>query len=528
MKKLLTAFLCLLLVSCAMPVTPESKFKKGDYIAGVKILASNYDVKSARLKEKNKPWKDRDIVYLKKTITNLSTMAQKNIQNSAAADYPTRIDNYKLLLTMKSQLQDKSYSQFIEDFLSLYGEDALKQSIAEQFYEQANAVVVGGSQDYLRKAKLYREGLSYYNYKDISKRAEDNQRLYYKTAAEEFYTQAQADVKQQNYKQAAINFRKAHEVYLPLGNYKDSAKQAAAYEKKWRTIAAEENYSKAQSIIKNAANSSDYRRASELYKQAADLYKAYGDYKNSQKLAGTYDKKWRTMDAEDSFQRGQTISRNATRLRDYRDASAHYSRAAQVYNPYGDYKGARQLADSHYRKGLINIFINSDGIDSRDIRSQLDKSFVRFVYNSAQANLVINIKTKDDYQLYKEEVRVSHRTEREKVGTEKVADANGNLVDRPIIKETAFTEYSQTTTNKVTIDARVRIWGIYEQSRHYQGESTSSETHHWFDKNAPGRFKPYTKSRLDSRERLFDRARRDLWWKMSSDMQYLSSQLDNL
>ena len=49
MKKLLTAFLCLLLVSCAMPVTPESKFKKGDYIAGVKILASNYDVKSARL-----------------------------------------------------------------------------------------------------------------------------------------------------------------------------------------------------------------------------------------------------------------------------------------------------------------------------------------------------------------------------------------------------------------------------------------------------------------------------------------------
>ncbi len=38
-------------------------------------------------------------------------------------------------------------------------------------------------------------------------------------------------MKERNYKQAAENFRKAHEVYLPLGNYKDSAKQADIYEK---------------------------------------------------------------------------------------------------------------------------------------------------------------------------------------------------------------------------------------------------------------------------------------------------------
>ncbi|MCO6505236.1 MAG: hypothetical protein J6568_07465 [Snodgrassella sp.] len=528
MKKVLVAFLYLFLVSCAMSVTPENKFEKGEYIAGVNILASNYDVKSARLKEKNKPWKDKDVAYLKNTVNKLSVMAQENIVGAAATDYHTRIENYKLLLTMKTQLQNKSYSQFIEDFLTMHDEQVLKKKIAEQFYEQANAVVVNGSQDYLRKAKIYREGLSYYAYKDISKRAEDNQRLYYKTAAEEFYSQAKDNVNKQDYKQAAINFRKAHEVYLPLGKYKDSAKLAAVYEKKWRTIEAENHYHTAQSIVRNASNSSDYRKASELFRQAADLYRAYGDYKNSQKLTVIYDKKWRTMDAEDSYQRGQEISRNATRLKDYRDASVYYSKAAQVYSPYGDYKGASQLADSHYKKGLVSIFINTDGIDSRDIRSELDKSFVRFVPTSAQANLIIHVRTKGDYQINKEEAKVFNRTVHERVGTEKVDDGNGNLIDRPVMKETAYVEYSQTTTNKAYIKAWVHIWGIYEQTKHYYGQSTSSETLHWFSNGAPARFKPYTKGRLSNKEKLFEQARTNLWWNMRDDIHYLSSQLDDL
>lgn len=49
-------------------------------------------------------------------------------------------------------------------------------------------------------------------------------------------------MKEHNYKQAAENFRKAHKVYLPLGKYKDSAKLADIYEKKWRTIEAENQY----------------------------------------------------------------------------------------------------------------------------------------------------------------------------------------------------------------------------------------------------------------------------------------------
>ena len=242
MKKILLVFLCLLLASCTLPVKPEDKFKTGDYVGGVKVLANNFNAKAKKLEQKNKPWKEKDILYLQVTVGGLVEMAQKNIQQAAVSDYELRIKSYQLLLTIKTELEDKSYSPYLEKYLSLYTVDGLKESLAIQFYQQANAIVAANSADYLRKAKLYRQGYEYFNYKDIKKRAEDNQNMYYKTAAQEYYTEAQANVRDKNYKQAADNFRKAYDVYLPLGNYKDSAKLAAIYEKKWRTAEAEGHY----------------------------------------------------------------------------------------------------------------------------------------------------------------------------------------------------------------------------------------------------------------------------------------------
>ncbi|PIT07682.1 hypothetical protein BHC46_08140 [Snodgrassella alvi] len=96
-----------------LPVKPEDKFKTGDYIGGVKILATNLNAKSQKLKQQNKPWKDKDILYLQATVGSLTEMAQKNIQQAAATDYDTRIKNYQLLLALKTELEDKSYSSYI-------------------------------------------------------------------------------------------------------------------------------------------------------------------------------------------------------------------------------------------------------------------------------------------------------------------------------------------------------------------------------------------------------------------------------
>lgn len=233
MQKLFVITLSILLASCSLFFdNPEDKFNQGDYSGGIKILAQNYNAKSERLKKKNKEWKQKDVDYLKNTVTKVSQMAQKNIEQAHAQNYDEKIRNYKLLLTMQQKLSGRGYSNFIEDFLKQYPEENLKQSIAAQYYDKADNIVVGNSQDYLRKAKEYREGIKYFNYKDIAKRAEESQNLYYTTAAEEFYRAAQNDVKNQNYKQAVINFQKAQQVYKPLGNYKDSVKLAAFYEKK--------------------------------------------------------------------------------------------------------------------------------------------------------------------------------------------------------------------------------------------------------------------------------------------------------
>ncbi|WMY91845.1 hypothetical protein [Snodgrassella communis] len=114
-------------------------------------------------------------------------MAQKNIQQAAAMDYDTRIKNYQLLLARKTEQEDKSYSSYIEQYLSLYTVDGLKESLTIQFYQQASAIVTTNSHDYLRKAKLFRQCYEYFNYTNIHKRAEDNQKLCYKTAAQKFY-----------------------------------------------------------------------------------------------------------------------------------------------------------------------------------------------------------------------------------------------------------------------------------------------------------------------------------------------------
>jgi hypothetical protein len=471
MKKVLLVFLCLFLASCVVPVKPEDKFKTGDYIGGVNILATNFNAKSQKLQQQNKPWKEKDILYLQVTVSELTQMAQRNIQQAAAADYDTRIKNYQLLLEMKTKLEDKSYSSFIEQYLGLYTVSGLKESLAIQFYQQAGAIVATNSNDYLRKAKLYRQGYEYFNYKDIYKRAEDNQKMYYKTAAQEFYAEGQANVRARNYKQAAANFRKAHDVYLPLGNYKDSAK-----------------------------------------------------------LADIYEKKWRTIEAENQYQQAQVIVRKARYLSEYREAASLFSAASQVYSPYGSsYKNATKLADVYARKGQVQIFVRGNSYLADRIRSALQKNYVSFVSSASAANLVIDVSmTRGHFQQYKENIETSDKHENLRVGTKQVADADGNMVNQAVYEDFYFKQYSVKTVNEAEMVAEVRSNGLYDLNRQYSAKSTSSQTYYWFDGHVPSKYTAFTEGKLLGREEQFDQARENLWSQMRGDFYEMSRVLANL
>ncbi|PIT63069.1 hypothetical protein BHC47_10655 [Snodgrassella alvi] len=471
MKKILLVFLCLLLASCTLPVKPEDKFKTGDYVGGVKVLANNFNAKAKKLEQKNKPWKDKDILYLQVTVGGLVEMAQKNIQQAAVSDYELRIKSYQLLLTIKTELEDKSYSPYLEKYLSLYTVDGLKESLAIQFYQQANAIVAANSADYLRKAKLYRQGYEYFNYKDIKKRAEDNQNMYYKTAAQEYYTEAQANVRDKNYKQAADNFRKAHDVYLPLGNYKDSAKLAAIYEKKWRTAEAEGHYQQAQGIVRKARLLSEYRQAAALFREASN-----------------------------------------------------------VYSPYGNtYKDSARQADVYERKGQVQILIRGNDYLASQIRSVLQKSYVSFVNSPASANLVIDVSMgRGHFQQYKDNIQTNDKYENLKVGTKKVADENGNMIEQSVYEDFYFKQYSVKTINEAVTNAEVHTSGLYELNRSYSGKSTSSQTYYWFDGHVPRKYTAYTKGTLLSRDEQLDEARTNLWSHMRGDIAEMSRALANL
>ncbi|WP_370388379.1 hypothetical protein [Snodgrassella alvi] len=460
MRKILLAFLCLILASCVVSVKPEDKFKSGDYIGGVKILANNFNAKSQKLQQKNKPWKDKDILYLQATVAELTVMAQKNIQQAAPTDYEKRIKNYQLLLALKTELGDKSYSPYIEKYLSLYTINGIKESLAKQFYQQANEIVPAYSDDYLRKAKLYRQGYEYFNYQDIVKRAEDNQKMYYKTAAQEFYAEAQDGVRERNYKQAAANFRKAHEVYLPLGNYKDSAKQADIYEKKWRTIEAEKHYQQAQTIIRRAKRLSEYREAATLYRAASEVYSPYGNtYKNSTKLASMY-----------------------------------------------------------AQKGQIQIFVRGNSYLADKIRSALQKNYVNFVDNASAANLVIDVSmNRGQFQQYKENIETQNLHENLRVGSKQVADEHGNMVNQDVYKDFYFKKYSVKTVNEAEMMAEVHTRGLYALNRNYRAKTTSSQTYYWFDGNVPKKYTAYTEGKLLAREEQFNQTRQKLWSQMSGD-----------
>lgn len=460
--------MCLILASCVVPVKPEDKFKTGDYIGGVKILANNFNAKSQKLTQQNKPWKDRDILYLQATVAELTVMAQKNIQQAEPTDYEKQIKNYQLLLTLKSELGDESYSPYIEKYLSLYTINGIKESLAKQFYQQANAIVPAYSNDYLRKAKLYRQGYEYFNYQDILKHAEDNQKMYYKNAAQEFYAEAHAGVRERNYKQAAANFRNAHEVYLPLGNYKDSAKQADIYEKKWRTIEAENQYQQAQAIV-----------------------------------------------------------HCASRLNEYRNAAALYRGASEVYSPYGNtYKNSTKLAALYARKGQVQIFIRGNRYLADNIRTAMQKNYVSFVDTASAANLVIDVSMNfGHFQQYKENIRTRNFHENLRVGSKQVADENSNMVNQAVYEDFYFKQYSVKTVNEAEMMAEVHTSGLYALNRNYRAKTTSSQTYYWYDGHVPKKYTAYTEGKLLGREEQFNQTRHNLWSQMSGDFYEISKML---
>ena len=114
------------------------------------------------------------------------------------------------------------------------------------------------------------------------------------------------------------------------------------------------------------------------------------------------------------------------------------------------------------------------------------------------------------------------------MGTKKVADENGNMVEQSVYEDFYFKQYSVKTINEAVTNAEVHTSGLYELNRSYSGKSTSSQTYYWFDGHVPRKYTAYTKGTLLSRNEQLDEARTNLWSHMRGDIAEMSRALANL
>lgn len=284
MRTLLVVLFVFLLTACSSR-TAEDAYKEGKYLESIDLIAEYVEDKGeAKLDAE-------DLERFRKIVSNVMAHYENQLLIAERTDYASRITSYEALLTMKNRLSNRFYSQQVYFFNNKYDIKQLRQLIAEEYYLYGNSINATDAKSYYLKASLYRNGMEQYKYKDIEKLYNQANTKYMQVAAQEYYEQGVKFAAADLYKDAAEYFAKAAEVYKPLGKYKDSEQLFVVYDKKYRLNEAQNFYQQAEDIKSIADTRFEYRQMAALYNDAATIYLPYGDYKNSAKLAKEYQQK---------------------------------------------------------------------------------------------------------------------------------------------------------------------------------------------------------------------------------------------
>ncbi|MDF7670527.1 hypothetical protein PT276_04840 [Orbaceae bacterium ESL0721] len=462
---LLTVFM-LLLSGCGLSQHKINKeFEKGNYQSGINLLTEY-------MSKQKQPLSDKDAQYLIAKVNEITLKAETDLAYATTTDYEKNIESYKLLMSIRKQLANKPYGKLLVTFNQRYPETALNQQLVTQYYNYAKSQKPSTSTDYQNVVNLYKEGMSYdAKYKDIAKQYDNNLKQYYKVAAKEYYDAGKEFASQQNYKAASESFAAAEEVYKPLGHYKDSAALSKQYDKKYRSIEADNYIAKAKMLLnQNTTSRINYRTIAYFYQQAADIYEPHGDYKNAAKLAA-----------------------------EYRDS------------------------------GCIKIYIANSNFSDM-IQNELSDYYYDFVNYASYADVTINISLdRPDYNSDEGSEQIENKSEQIVIGHKEVINADGTVTSVPEYKEYNYTVHSRTKSNSLKLQATIEASGELSESYTASGSASSSETHYRITGNAPANKKaPHTSGQLLSRDELYERAYDHVLRDLKSDLTRIRHSLEIL
>ena len=148
-----------------------------------------------------------------------------------------------------------------------------------------------------------------------------------------------------------------------------------------RDTLASEYYQKASA----AAAYKDERQAAISFAAAADIYQPYGDYKDARKQADKHRYAADSLDAAAYYKQGTELAANNPQRRRsiYRDASQAFYNAYNVYQEHGPYKDAQALSDKYRALGTVVLQVSSndpDGDITRSVMGLFNLGFTRFQY----------------------------------------------------------------------------------------------------------------------------------------------------
>lgn len=431
-------FCCIIfLTACSMKMTAERAYKKGKYLESINIMAKYVEEKG------EKKLKPDDLASFRQLVANVMTHYENNLLTADRSDHKSRINSYIALLNMKSRLSNRFFSQQLSFFNNKYESMTLKKNIAEEYYLWGKEITCQTSSCYAMRAENFKNGLEYYNYKDIEKLYQQANTKYMQIAAKEYYDLGKQYAETDSFKLAADNFAKASQVYKPLGKYKDSDQLFTTYDKEYRTQEARAHYEQAQSILTYANTRYHYRQIAQLFNYAAE-----------------------------------------------------------IYLPYGDYLGAATFAQQYYEMGIIRIYIDPE---YRNLAAKtFTNNYYQFVNSPWQADIAININIQNYYKDTSLQPHISSMSENIIEKTIDVTNADGTTGKKDIYKTYHFNLETYNYSNEMRFSAHINVNGLFYYNDSEDFITRSDKTKYVYTGDVPAKYRNYSKGKFISRERLYD------------------------
>ncbi|WP_392551850.1 hypothetical protein RHO14_10280 [Orbus wheelerorum] len=292
---------------------------------------------------------------------------------------------------------------------------------------------------------------------------------------------------------------------------------------KYMQVAAQENYQQGKAL----AEIKSYKEASEHFTNAADIYEPLGKYKDSRELATVYDKKYRLIEAQNFYQQASDMKKYANTYYEYREIANLYDNAAKIYRPYGEYKESSKLARQYQEKGIIKIYC-PPGSYFKLIEKSISENYIRLVTNQSIANITIKITDKNRYKNLNEKPIMQAMSENIVVKTVQQTNADGSVESKDIYKTYYFNLQTSVQANMLELSTSFNVSGDYLYNKTDTITKRSSITKYVYSGDVPSKYKNRTSGRYSSEQALLDSAKDEQSQFIKDELSELMSVLERL